>query len=85
MWIHQVGALGHVCGPPMRDTGILGQASGRLGDLWRCDDCRKLWRVGRICDNCDFYGVHRGGGQHAVGLAWRPATVWQRIRNRRRR
>jgi hypothetical protein len=32
---------------------------GNLGDLWRCDDCRRLWRIADACDHCD-----RTGAQH---------------------
>lgn len=76
-------------GPAHRPTGFvqsrlpLGDVDGRLGDVWRCDDCRKLWRVGRACAVCDLYGEHAGGGSHVVGLRWRPATLWQRLRYRR--
>lgn len=46
---------------------------GRRGDLWRCDDCEKLWRV-----------VMKGPGRRDASRpvwAWRPATLWQRWRN----
>jgi hypothetical protein len=51
---------------------------GRLGELWRCDDCGRLWCVGRACDV-----RYQNVGQHRDGLKWRPATWWQRIRHRR--
>jgi len=76
-------------GPATAPTGLavaripgLPRVVGRLGDLWRCDDCRKLWRVGRACDACELYGTHPGGGQCMVGLKWRPAGLWQRIKYR---
>jgi hypothetical protein len=53
---------------------------GQLGDLWRCQ-CGALWRIGDACDACDWDGewpVHDGG--HAIGVTWRPATLWQRTR-----
>jgi hypothetical protein len=55
---------------------------GEPGDLWRCDGCGRLWQ----CDWCDQYGdggpPHRG--MHAMGVVWRPATWWQRLRHARR-
>lgn len=56
---------------------------GRLGDLWRCS-CGALWRIGDVCDPCDRLGggiPHAGG--HAMGVIWRPATFWQRLRHLR--
>lgn len=62
------------------------EPDGRIGDLWRCDTCRALWRIGDACDVCDRHGgwrpPHLGG--HALGIAWRPATLWQRLINWRR-
>lgn len=58
---------------------------GRVGDLWRCA-CGALWRIGHACDPCDRTGgrlPHAGG--HAIGIVWRPATLWQRIRYRKGR
>lgn len=57
--------------------------AGHLGDLWRCDECAALWRIGRACDVCEAYGPdqHRSG-QCRVGMAWRPASWWQRWRHR---
>lgn len=79
-------------GPANASTGLavvrvpgLPRVVGRLGDLWRCGDCHKLWRVGRACGYCDAYGTQPHGGQHAVGLRWRHATLWQRIAHRRSR
>lgn len=34
----------HECAPPMAIKELtIEQADGTHGDLWRCDDCRKLW------------------------------------------
>jgi len=57
---------------------------GALGDLWGCDDCGRLWRIGYACGACDRYGYGRHGGGHEVGERWRPATWWQRLRHRSR-
>lgn len=74
----------HACEPPMRDrTTYLPSPVGGLGDLWRCP-CGRLWRVGRRCGICERHGYHELG-QCVVGLAWRPATLGQRLRHRRRR
>jgi hypothetical protein len=83
-WVRRAGAPAHVCKPPRWD-GYVTSPAGELGDLWRCDDCRELWRVGRSCAACDAFGHSSHGGQCMVGLAWLPATLWQRIRNRRNR
>lgn len=59
---------------------------GAWGDLWRCD-CGSLWRIGNACDNCDRLGRNDGsctaGWHHVTEAGWRPATWWQRVRNRR--
>ena len=52
---------------------------GERNDLWRCPDCRKLWRIGYACAACEQYGYGNHGGQHVVGDAWLPATGWQRF------
>jgi hypothetical protein len=58
------------------------KVDGDHGDLWRCHDCGRLWRVGWACDACDYRpGPH--GGMHTVGCVWRPARFWQRLRYRR--
>jgi hypothetical protein len=72
----------HRC--PVPRSGSLGSPDGDLGDLWRCDDCRTLWRIGDGCDTCDRYGPAPHPGTHAVGQAWRPATWWQRLRHWRK-
>lgn len=59
---------------------------GHRGDLWRCDNCQTLWRIGESCDWCDRTGRTDGRcGAHIVhmpALAWRPATPWQRLIHR---
>lgn len=62
---------------------------GAYGDLWRCDECGRLWRVGADCDRCDRavrerWGSCVPGRYHFVGLQWRPAYWWQRLRYRQR-
>lgn len=73
----------HSCRPPGRTWLAIVRPDAKLGELWRCDTCSKLWRVGRACATCDLYGDHAGGGHCLVGLAWRPATLWQRIKHRK--
>lgn len=72
-WVRRAKAEHRCSVPPTRD--------GNETDLWRCLDCR-LWRLGAACSYCDRYGPenHREG-QCVVGEAWRPATLWQRIRS----
>ena len=93
-WIRRADTDGHACSPPMTEQFIKsaalasgrvavpgpGDVAGSIGDLWRCDQCRKLWRVGRACAYCDAYGNRLHHGWHAMGRQWRPATTWQRIR-----
>jgi hypothetical protein len=71
----------HTCAPPV---GTFGDPQASQGDLWRCDECGQLWRVGRACGICAAYGDRPHRGQCQVGLAWRPATFWQRLRYHRR-
>ena len=52
---------------------------GTRDDLWRCDDCGKLWRLGSACDACETYRGTPHAGQHSVGYGWRTATLWQRL------
>lgn len=88
----------HTCAPPMREVwvtlpgmppGPRGEPAGKprrhrlpdgpdgsRGDLWRCDDCGALWCVGEP-------GRPRGG-YLGGGLAWIPATWWQRLRHRQK-
>lgn len=72
----------HRC--PAPQSGSFRSPVGQHGDLWRCHECGQLWRVGAACDMCDRYGdiPHRGG--HAVGHAWRPASLLQRLVNWRK-
>ena len=73
----------HECEPPRRN-GLLGAVDGQNGDLWRCDDCGDLWRVGLACGPCDRAGgPFEHVGLHVGGRDWRPATWWQRLRHRR--
>lgn len=97
-WLRRATANPHECPLPMRPEVITVTASlnpravaspvtltvidGRHGDLWRCDDCSKTWRVGLACGVCDAYGPRPHGGQHGVGLTWRRASWWQARRNR---
>lgn len=48
------------------------------GDLWRCGECRRLWRYADACDVCDRYGRVPHGGMCTVGDLWRPPKLWQR-------
>ena len=50
------------------------EPDGLRDDLWRCDDCGQLWRIG----DPDLMV----GGYAAGGPVWRPATLWQRLRHR---
>jgi len=59
--------------------------AGGYNDLWRCGECGELWRVGSSCDSGPHDGPCPRGGYHPSGYKWRPATLWQRICNRRRR
>jgi hypothetical protein len=90
VWVHQAAApqlLPGCCPPPPGLPGSqLGPTSkmpkGAFGDVWRCDDCRRLWRIGASCDACDSVGQTGGrcprGGAHPRATAWRPARLWQR-------
>jgi hypothetical protein len=50
------------------------------GALYRCG-CRRLWRLGYACGQCDWADGRWGhGGMCTVGEKGRPATTWQRIR-----
>ncbi|MEU7904129.1 hypothetical protein [Actinoplanes sp. NPDC049118] len=80
-WVRRAPQDAHRCDPPQNS---LGDPSGRRDDLWRCD-CGDLWRIGRACAACEYYGYGNHGGQHRVGNAWRPATLSQRIGVRMRR
>jgi hypothetical protein len=60
----------HTCKPPGSVHNYGGHPAGSRGDLWRCDTCGTLWRIGYDRD--------------ITGLTWLHATVWQRIRYRRK-
>lgn len=49
---------------------------GSIGDLWRCDDCGRLWR---FMDRPDF---NNGRVHELRHPGWEPASLWQRIRYR---
>lgn len=79
----------HPCEPPLLQTNMVGYdiPDGEIGDLWRCDECGELWRVGDACDDCDRRGVTSGrcaghGGYHGRCGQWRPATRRQRRKYR---
>jgi len=57
----------------------LPEHGGSTRDLWRCRYCGRLWVVTGGCrSGCT------PGEPCFLGLAWGPATLWQRWRNRRR-
>lgn len=49
------------------------------GAVWRCPEDH-LWIVGSACQCRGHFERHGGRGMHTVGLAWWPATWWQRRR-----
>lgn len=74
-WVYRQQTDGHAC-PKPNATGAA------LDDLWRCDECTQLWRVGYACDLCEHVKGRPHGGVEVIGYAWRPATFWQRLRHR---
>lgn len=84
-WIRRAEPDKHQC--PAPQAGSFDTPDGGIGDLWRCPECRKLWRIAYACDACQAYGHLPHGGAHLVGYAWRLATGWQRFTTwlRRRR
>jgi hypothetical protein len=93
-WVRQASDVfdkQHECVCPVRDQGTVltvTRPAGEFGDLWRCDDCGRLWRLGNDCDTCDPAppgGNCRRGGHHPQGLKWRPATLFQRLTHWRSR
>jgi hypothetical protein len=61
-------------------------ASGILGDLWRCGECRTLWRIGFACPICDNHGrMVPHVGWHPIGTLWRPAQFRHRLTGQLRR
>lgn len=83
-WVRQASAEErHACDLPTR--GFTFHPAGQPCDLYRCDECKKLWRIGKACDICDAYGGHSGvRGSCQVGVKWRPATLGQRLKNWRK-
>ncbi|GAA5076598.1 hypothetical protein HNP84_007342 [Thermocatellispora tengchongensis] len=70
IWVRRIEpASRHCCVLPY--TSGFPMADGAVGDLWRCEACRMLWRV---------------VVSHDTGLIeirdWRRATWWQRWRYR---
>jgi hypothetical protein len=61
-------AAAHQCPLPAQWT---------AGALWRCP-AGHLWVVDEACACHGDLNKHGGRGQHTHGLAWRPATWWQR-------
>jgi hypothetical protein len=49
------------------------------GAVWRCPEGH-LWVVDEVCACRGHIERHHGRGVHSVGLAWRPATWWERRR-----
>lgn len=83
-FVYQVPSMFVAPGPQAEMEHREAVPDGRMGDLWRCP-CGALWRIGDACDACDRFGEWRAHpGMHALGVAWRPATLWQRIRFWRR-
>lgn len=76
-WVRkQAAQQEHTCQPPMcRPPGLAGWGTlrgvpdGGVSDLWRCDTCRKLWRITKLS----------GGANVPLNRRWRPATWWQRL------
>lgn len=49
-----------------------------MGALWQCPEGH-LWVVDVACDCRDMRGHDQAhAGMHSIGLAWWPATWWQR-------
>ncbi|GAA3550655.1 hypothetical protein GCM10022419_033650 [Nonomuraea rosea] len=83
-WVKRAEKPAHTCKPPSLGGYTL-TPEGQHGDLWRCDDCAKLWRIGYACGLCDWLGdLWAHDGQHITGTAWRRASRWQEIRYRKR-
>lgn len=98
-WVKQKPTVSaHRCTPPTRERVFRVPGSdightehepdGEFGDLWRCDRCRTLWRIGNACDYCDprepgnlrsSQGRHPGLVHGAVKTKWRHATWLQRF------
>lgn len=71
-------AIKHRCDPPSKQIAVAPagytEPDASFGDLWRCDLCGVLWQV-----------VYRWPPRslHPVGMEWKPASWWQRFRNRK--
>lgn len=61
----------HTCAAPYQSGRASLLPDGKSGDLWRCDRCRKLWRIAP-------------SGRPVGAYEWRPARWWQRLRHRDR-
>ena len=65
----------HECSPPVRESARRNHDDrmvdywaplGNKGDLWRCDDCQKLWQIVQWINDGDDY------------LGWQSASFWNR-------
>lgn len=66
----------HECNPPVeekirlnhdsRSIEYLSPEGANKDDLWRCDDCQRLWQVVQWINDGDPY------------LGWQPASFWNR-------
>ncbi len=54
-------------------------AEWEAGAVWRCPEGH-LWVVDEACACRGRFERHGGRGAHTVGLAWWPASWWQRRR-----
>lgn len=50
------------------------------GAVWRCPEGH-LWVIGEACECRGRFERHSGRGVHTVGLAYWPASWWQRRRH----
>lgn len=75
-WVRRIDDEPHRCDAP---RGRFNSPEGQEGDLWRCDECRTLWRIDLACDLCRRYGEWPHRGMHTTGLAWTYASLWQRL------
>jgi hypothetical protein len=70
----------HQCNLPQLDF----MSAGRVGDLWRCDDCGRLWECVHACSMSRHYDCRWPGGRHMhlIGVDYRVAGLLLRIRHR---
>lgn len=61
--------------PPSHQCYLPNPNDAEVGDLFRCDTCRELWRVAVFREEGWTTGIIR---------QWRPARWWQRLRHRDR-